>query len=125
MVAYLDEVKAISMKIKDFKICQIFREENEKVDTLGNLVRAFDFISYRSVPLEFLLIQALTSPKTFVKQQQPRHGWMTSLHILKMENCHQINSKCNKFSIGQLDFASSMEHCIKGLFWDHSRDISN
>ena len=29
MVAYLDEVKNISMKIKDFKIRQILREENK------------------------------------------------------------------------------------------------
>ena len=54
MVAYLDEVKAISMKIKDFKIRQISREENKKVDALANLASAFDFISDRSVPLKFL-----------------------------------------------------------------------
>ena len=30
MVAYLEEVRTMSMKIKDFKICQILREENKK-----------------------------------------------------------------------------------------------
>ena len=30
MLAYLDEVKNISEKIKDFKILQILREENKK-----------------------------------------------------------------------------------------------
>ncbi|GFS33317.1 hypothetical protein Acr_00g0027750 [Actinidia rufa] len=55
MMAYLDEMKAISIKIKDIKICQIPREENKKVDALANLVLAFDFILDRSVPLEFFL----------------------------------------------------------------------
>ena len=54
MVAYLDEVNAISMKIKDFKICQIPREENKNANALANLVLAFDFISDKSVPLKFL-----------------------------------------------------------------------
>ncbi|PSR86062.1 Ribonuclease [Actinidia chinensis var. chinensis] len=44
MVAYLDEVKTISEKIKDFRICQIPREENKKADDLANLTSAFDFI---------------------------------------------------------------------------------
>ncbi|GFZ14418.1 hypothetical protein Acr_24g0006080 [Actinidia rufa] len=54
MVAYLDEVKAMSTKIKDFKICQIPREKNKKADALANLTLAFDFVSNMSVPLEFL-----------------------------------------------------------------------
>ena len=47
---------------------------------------------------------------------------MTSLHILKMGSCHQINSRHDEYSIGQLDFASSMVHCIRGLFHDHYLD---
>ena len=54
MVAYLDEVKNMSMKIKDFNILQISKEENKKADALANLVSAFDFILDRSIPLEFL-----------------------------------------------------------------------
>ena len=54
MVAYLDEVKNMSMKIKDFKIWQISREENRKADALANLASTFDFISDRSMSLEFL-----------------------------------------------------------------------
>ena len=53
MVAYLDEVKAMSRKIGDFKIHQIPREENRKADALANLTSSFDFISDRSIPLEF------------------------------------------------------------------------
>ena len=53
MVAYLDEVKTMSTKIKDFKILQIPREKNKKADDLANLVSAFNFISNRSIPLEF------------------------------------------------------------------------
>ena len=51
MVAYLDEVKAISMKIKYFKICQIPKEESKKTDALANLASTFDFILDWSVPL--------------------------------------------------------------------------
>ena len=54
IVAYLDEMRAMSMKIGDFKIRQISREENWKADTLTNLASSFDFVSDRSVPLEFL-----------------------------------------------------------------------
>ena len=50
----MDEVKAMSMKIKNFKICQIPREENKKADALANLISAFNFISDRIVPTEFL-----------------------------------------------------------------------
>ena len=44
MVAYLDEVKNMSIKIKDVKIRQIPRENNRNVDALANLALAFDFI---------------------------------------------------------------------------------
>ena len=54
MVAYLDKVKNMSMKIKDFKIWQIPIEENRKADVLANLASDFDFISDRSIPIEFL-----------------------------------------------------------------------
>ncbi|GFY95558.1 hypothetical protein Acr_10g0009430 [Actinidia rufa] len=47
-------VKTMSGKIRDFKIHQIPREENKKADALANLASAFDFISDRSIPLEFL-----------------------------------------------------------------------
>ncbi|GFS32916.1 hypothetical protein Acr_00g0025320 [Actinidia rufa] len=53
MIAYLDKVKAMSIKIKDFKICQILKEKNKQVDALANLTSAFDFIS-ESFHLEFL-----------------------------------------------------------------------
>ena len=64
MVAYLDEVKTISMNIKDFKICQIPREENRKASALANLASAFDFTSDRSVPLKFLLSPSIDVAKT-------------------------------------------------------------
>ena len=54
MVAYLDEVKSILMKIKDFKIIQISKEEHKKVNSLANLASIFNFISYKSISLEFL-----------------------------------------------------------------------
>ena len=54
IVAYLDEVKAILEKIKDFRICQIPREKNKKDDALVNLTSTFDYILDISIPLEFL-----------------------------------------------------------------------
>ena len=54
MMAYLDEVKNVSMKIKDFKILQIPREENKKADALTSLASTFDFILDRNIPLVFL-----------------------------------------------------------------------
>ena len=64
MVAYLDEVNAISMKIRDFKICQIPREENKKANALANLTSAFEFTSHRSVLLEFLPNPSINVTKT-------------------------------------------------------------
>ncbi|GFS29086.1 hypothetical protein Acr_00g0005270 [Actinidia rufa] len=54
MVAYLDEVRNMIMKIKNFKLLEIPREENKKVDALENVALTFDFISNRNIPLEFL-----------------------------------------------------------------------
>ena len=54
MAAYLDNVKIMSKKIKDFTIRQIPRKENKKADALANLASTFDFISDRSIHLEFL-----------------------------------------------------------------------
>ncbi|GFZ12712.1 hypothetical protein Acr_23g0010970 [Actinidia rufa] len=72
MMAYLDKVNAISMKIKDFKTRQIPREENKKADALTNLASTFDFVLDRSVLLEFFpnpnidiaknIYQATTNP---------------------------------------------------------------
>ena len=42
MVAYMNEVKVMPMKIINFKIRQIPREENKKANTLANLASTFD-----------------------------------------------------------------------------------
>ena len=54
MMAYLVEVNTMLTKIQNFKIRQILREENKKANALAKLALAFDFISDRSIPLEFL-----------------------------------------------------------------------
>ncbi|XP_057491365.1 uncharacterized protein LOC130777097 [Actinidia eriantha] len=54
MITYLDEVKIMTGKIRNFKIRQIPREENKQVDALANLASSFNFISDRSIPMEFL-----------------------------------------------------------------------
>ncbi|GFS34938.1 hypothetical protein Acr_00g0036840 [Actinidia rufa] len=71
MVAYLDKVKTISTKIKDFKICQIPRKENRK----ANLASAFDFTSDRSILLEFLPNLSIEVSKT-ICQAAAHPTWM-------------------------------------------------
>ena len=66
MVAYLDKVKNMSIKIKDFKMRQIPRDENKKAYTLANLASAFDFISDRSIPMEFFPKPSIEIAKTSV-----------------------------------------------------------
>ena len=67
MVAYLEEVKALLKKIKDFKLRQISREENRKVDALANLSLVFDFISDRNISLKFLLSCSINVAKPIYK----------------------------------------------------------
>ena len=64
MVAYMNEVKVMSIKIKDFKIRQIFIEENKKADALANRASAFDFILDRNIPLEFFPNPSIDVTKT-------------------------------------------------------------
>ena len=78
MVAYLNEVKAMSTKIKDFKIRQILREENKKVDALANLASAFKFISNKSIPLEFLPSPSIDIAKT-ICQAATSSTWMDDI----------------------------------------------
>ena len=63
MVAYLDEMKNMSMKSKDFKIPQILKEDNKKADE-ANLASAFDFISDKNIPLKFLPSPSIEIAKT-------------------------------------------------------------
>ena len=78
MVAYLDEVKAISMKIKDFKIHQISKKENGKADALANLASAFEFTLDRSVSLEFFPNPSIDVSKT-ICQAAVNPTWMDDI----------------------------------------------
>ena len=80
MVAYLDEVKSMSMKIEDFKIHQIPKEENKKVDALANLASAFDFILDRSIPLKFLPNPSIKIAK-IVYQTETSSTWMDDIIV--------------------------------------------
>ena len=64
MIAYLNEVKNISMKIRDFKIHQNFQEENKKAD--------------RSIPLEFLPNPSIDISKT-ISQETIDPTWMDDI----------------------------------------------
>ncbi|GFZ03442.1 hypothetical protein Acr_16g0000660 [Actinidia rufa] len=78
MVAYLDEVKTMSGKIKDFRIHQIPREKNKKANALANLASAFDFISDRSIPLEFLTNPSIEVAKS-VYHAETSPMWMDNI----------------------------------------------
>lgn len=80
MVSYLEEVKVLSEKIRDLKICQIPWEENRKVDTLANLTSAFNFISNRSIPLELLPNPSIEFTKT-ICQAKAGLTWMYDIMI--------------------------------------------
>ncbi|GFS33306.1 hypothetical protein Acr_00g0027710 [Actinidia rufa] len=78
MMAYLGEVRTISVKIKDFRIRQIPKEKNRKADALANLASAFDFISDRSIPLEFLANQSIEIAKS-ICQANASPTWMDDI----------------------------------------------
>ncbi|GFY96586.1 hypothetical protein Acr_11g0008920 [Actinidia rufa] len=78
MIAYLGEVKAVSAKIKEFKIHQIPREDNRKVDDLANLASTFEFISDRCIPLEFLAIPSIGIANQ-VLQAEESPTWMDEI----------------------------------------------
>ena len=78
MVAYLDKVKNMSMKIKAFKIRQILREKNKKADALANLASIFDFILDRNIPLKFLPSPSIEVSKT-VYQVKASPTWMDDI----------------------------------------------
>ena len=84
MVAYLDEVRTMSTKIKDFKLSQISWEENEKADTLTNLASVFDFTSDRSIPLEFLPNSSIDIAKT-VFQVVADPTWMDDIILYLLD----------------------------------------
>ena len=66
------------MKIKDFKILQILREENKQADALANLTSAFDFISNKSVFLKFLPNPSIDVAKT-ICQATIEPTWMDGI----------------------------------------------
>ncbi|GFY88878.1 hypothetical protein Acr_06g0008180 [Actinidia rufa] len=78
MMAYLGEVKAASVKIKDFKIRQISREENKKADALANLASTFEFISDRCIPLKFLASPSI-EVANLVLQIGEKPTWMDEI----------------------------------------------
>ena len=74
-MACLNEVKTMLANIQNFKIRQIPKEENKKADALANLALAFDFISDRSIPLEFLQNASIDIAKT-ICQATTDPTWM-------------------------------------------------
>ncbi|GFS37343.1 hypothetical protein Acr_00g0051440 [Actinidia rufa] len=60
----LDVFNDSQLVLRDFKIRQILREENKKIDALANLVLAFDFILDRTIPLEYLSCPSIEVAKS-------------------------------------------------------------
>ena len=75
-MAYLDKVKAMTMKIKYFRIQQIFREKNKQADVLANLAFTFDLIASKNVPLELFPNPSIDIVKTNVFQTTIESIWL-------------------------------------------------
>ncbi|GFZ15860.1 hypothetical protein Acr_25g0002690 [Actinidia rufa] len=84
MMAYMDEVKTMSVKIKDFRIRQIPREENKKADALANLASTFEFISDRCIPLEFLASPSIEVANQVLRVEESL-TWMAEIIIYLQE----------------------------------------
>ncbi|GFS46883.1 multifunctional protein 2 [Actinidia rufa] len=108
MMAYLDEVKAMSMKIKDFKIRQILREESKKADALANLASTFDFISDRSVLMDFLPNSSINVSKTYCQVVTDP----TIPKAIISDNARQFDN--NGFSLFYLDLAIFNHFSLSG-----------
>ena len=120
MVNYVDKVKTMSMKITDFKICQIPREENKKTDALANLTSTFDFISDRSLPLEFFLNPSIDVAKT-IYQVVAVPTWMDDIiAYLRDGNLPSNKLQVRRISTDQPDSTSSDGLCIRDLSLAHS-----
>ncbi|GFY91570.1 hypothetical protein Acr_07g0017660 [Actinidia rufa] len=63
-VESLDAFYDSQLVIKNFKIRQIPREKNKKADALDNLASAFNFISDKIIPMEFLPNPSIDVTKT-------------------------------------------------------------
>ncbi|GFZ05308.1 hypothetical protein Acr_17g0008800 [Actinidia rufa] len=106
MVAYLDEVKTMSRKIRDFKIRQIPREEYKKADALANLASTFDFILDRCIPLEFLANPSIKVAKSVFQAEQGL-TWMNKVFMYLQDGtllqdklqAHCIQYKSARFCI--------------------------
>ncbi|GFZ11352.1 hypothetical protein Acr_22g0007500 [Actinidia rufa] len=107
-VESLDLCSDSQLVIKDFKIYQISKEENKKVDALANLASAFDFISDRSVPLEFLPNPSTDIAKT-IYQATTNPTWMDDIIVTTLE---MSPTKGIKLLLGKI---------YEGIFKNHSR----
>ena len=116
MLAYLDEVKTISDKIKYFRISHISREENKKADTLANLASTFDLISDRSIPLEFLANPSIEVTK-LVFQVDNSPTWMDNTMAYLQNDTLLLNKlQARRIQYKSVKFVFSMESCIRNLF---------
>ena len=116
MVAYLDKVKSILMKIKDFKIRQIPIEENRKVDALANLASTFDFIIERNVPLEFLPSSSIEVAKPVCKAESIP-TWMDDINSHLQDGMLPTDKlQAHHIQYHLPNFASSMESYTRDLF---------
>ncbi|GFZ06593.1 hypothetical protein Acr_18g0007630 [Actinidia rufa] len=113
MVAYLDEVKAMSGKIGDFKIRQILREENRKADALANLASSFDFFLDRSIPKEFLASPSIWVTDT-VFQAEEGLTWMVEIFIY-LQNDTLPQDKLHARRIQYRDFLWKYVICKFGI----------
>ncbi|GFY80993.1 hypothetical protein Acr_01g0008020 [Actinidia rufa] len=92
MIAYLGEVKAVSAKIKEFKIYQIPREDNKKADALANLASTFEFISDRLYKRSFSgpLLRCLRPEEAEYVLREIHEDRDAAAYIKKCDKCQRF-----------------------------------
>ena len=66
MMAYLEIAKRLLRKFKEYKITQIPREENERVDALSKLASATNCIRSKTIPVAYLTRPSIAEPKELI-----------------------------------------------------------
>ena len=63
LMAYLNKIKSLVIKIKNFKIQQIPWEKNKQADILENLTSTYNFSKNKNIALEFWLKPSIDTVK--------------------------------------------------------------
>ena len=66
MMAYLEIVKRLLRKFKEYKITQIPQEENERADALSKLASATSYVGSKTISVAYLSRPSTAEPEEFI-----------------------------------------------------------